>query len=95
MAQPDDLLARFEACCQQPKEYPLNILRTETFSHALKSLQTRLGQGRFFDDSDPSLYLLDLHDAKTSFEPAPRLSNVDNIQEILGKTSKDPWWRFM
>ncbi|GAB1319452.1 hypothetical protein MFIFM68171_09662 [Madurella fahalii] len=95
MAQPNDLLAQFEACCQQSNEYPLNILRTEVFSHTKKALQTRLDQGGLFHDSYRLLYVLDLCDNATSFEPAPRLDDVDTLRKILRKTGKDPWWRFI
>ncbi len=64
MSQVDKIEAQFAGSRATPEDYPLNVVRSEAFGHALKSLQTRFKNERLFHDSYRSLYIKDLYDDK-------------------------------
>lgn len=95
MSENDDTAAKFLECCQGSEEYPLTVLRTETFSHTQRSLQAHLRQEGLFHNSSRQLYVRDLQDAATEFSKGRLLRGVEDIEILLDPEEKDPWWRFM
>ena len=95
MAQKSETALRFETEYQRSHKYPLTLLRTEVFGHALKSLQTRLGQKGLFHPSDRALLVRDLQETATEFDKGRQLRDDDAMETLLDLEEKDPWWRFV
>lgn len=96
MSTPPDTLVKFNQCRSSPDRYPLNLIRTEVYQHALESYAKKLKDDRYFDKTWRSLFLFDLAESgKGEFEPSPRLDTLDEVTQCVGSQEKDPWWRFI
>ncbi|KAK0625103.1 hypothetical protein B0T17DRAFT_491912 [Bombardia bombarda] len=90
-----DAVVQFTRSRDAPGEYPLNVVRTESFGHSLKSFKKRLTDPNQFESSYRALYIRDLPDNKDAFEKAAKLETVEQVDSKLAKTAMDPWWRFV
>ncbi|KAH9908450.1 hypothetical protein F4778DRAFT_768378 [Xylariomycetidae sp. FL2044] len=75
--------------------YPLNLLRTEIYSHGLTTYSNKLKQDQFFDSTYRSLFLWDLINCAAEFKASSNLDTVENLSTYVEKLPEDPHWRFI
>ncbi|KAH6613722.1 hypothetical protein B0J18DRAFT_470055 [Chaetomium sp. MPI-SDFR-AT-0129] len=102
----DGTAVKFAEVCERSGEYPLTVLRTESFPHTQRTLQKRLNDGTHFWFPGPkefpnqkerkSLFLIrDLQDNATEFDEGTRLYSCNDVERFLDSAEGDPWWRFI
>ncbi|KAI0900158.1 hypothetical protein F4806DRAFT_280206 [Annulohypoxylon nitens] len=83
-----DQAVRFDESMRNTLDYPVNLLRTEAFSHTLESYRRRLNSTNLFDPTYRSLACVNL------YEKFDLVKNID-IRDHLDEDDGTPLWRMV